>query len=312
MPLSAPVDITQRMLDRLPAQYKDRPRMEALVAAFGAELQEFADAQWLLYSLRNLANGPEQIVGRAVFTKSDSTTLYWPFPFKDTKYQILAGKAIVTDGGGPVEINVDNNTKTKTSVGLYSTSLFTGYVNVLAWNPGENPLARGVGGDLLDKLGKIVGQPRNGMVDTDYLVLITARIAANRSDGRRESLIRLAKLLVPGATVYIKDFPPCSVLVYPQAPIQVDPYVAAQFMEIAKSAGVLLMFEWTASPVASTITAGSIYASGFSAGPPATNTGVTSAQSPGSIYHSGFTSGPPCTNDGGGKMPGVIQSQGEQ
>lgn len=311
MPLSAPVDITQRLLDRLPEQFKGKPRIEALARSYGAELQTFADAQWLLYQNRQLQKGPAQIIGRAVFSNTDTATAYWPLPFVDTSYLTLLGRPVITDGGGPVVAAIDNTTKTTTSITVKASAPFGGYCNILAWNIGENPLARGIGGDLLDKIGKIVGEPRDARTDSEYWVLVTAKIAANKSDGKRETIIRIAKLLVPGASVYVKDFAPCSVLVYPQAPIQIDPYVAASFLEIAKAAGVLLMFEWTSVAPSSTITAGSIYAPGFAAGPPATNTGVTSAQSPGSIYNSGFTSGPPCTNDDGGTLPGVIQSQGE-
>jgi hypothetical protein len=165
-------------------------------------------------------------------------------------------------------------------------------------------------GDLLDKLGKIVGQPRNGMLDAEYLILITARIVANRSDGRRETLIRLAKLLVPGAVIYVKEFTPGAVYIAPQGAITIDPYVAASFMIAAKAGGVNIVFAWTPAPLSTTLTFGDIYAAGFSAGPPVTNAGVTSAQSPGDIYHAGFSAGPVVTNDGGGTLAEVIQSQG--
>lgn len=299
------------MLDRLPEQFKDKPRIVALAKGYGSELQEFADAQWTLYSMRLLQNGPAYIIGRAHFFGGTSATLTWTFPFADTSYLILPGKPIVLDGGGPVVVNADWSTRTTTGVSLIASSDFTGYVDVLAWNVGEDPTNRGAGGDLLDKMGKIVGLSRNGLDDPTYFLLITAKIAANKSDGKRETLIKVAKLLVPGASIYVKDFPPCSVYIAPQSPVFVDPYVAAAFLVAAKAAGVQIMFAWSAVPLSSTIIGGSIYAPGFAAGPPATNAGVTASQSPGSIYNAGFTAGPPCTNDGGGIMPGVIQSQGE-
>ena len=311
MPLTHNTDYLGQARSRYPAQYVGKPRFDAIVQSFAAEAQELEDAMWSVYVQRLLQNGPAQIVGRANFIGDDTASLIWSWTLKDTSYRMLPGKPVILDGGGGVVVNVDDTTKTETGVTLIASALFTGYVDVLAWNTGEDPLARGIGDDLLDKIGKIVGQPRNGMIDAEYLILITARIAANRSDGRRETLIRLAKLLVPGATIYVKDYPPCSVLVFPQAPITIDPYVAAQFMTIAKSAGVLLMFEWSGAPLANTIMGGSIYAPGFAAGPPATNGGVTSAQSPGSIHNSGFSAGPPCANAGGGVLAGMIQSQGE-
>jgi hypothetical protein len=54
-------------------------------------------------------------------------------------------------------------------------------------------------GDLLDKIGKIVGQDRNGFDDASYLVFISARIKTNRSDGRRETLLAITRLLLPNS-----------------------------------------------------------------------------------------------------------------
>src|SRR5581483_11861886 len=62
----------------------------------------------------------------------------------------------------------------------------------------QNGLATG---DLLDKLGKLVGQDRGGQLDPQYQILITARIKTNRSSGRREELITIASLLVPGTAI---------------------------------------------------------------------------------------------------------------
>lgn len=312
MPLSPPVDITQRLLDRLPEQFKGKPRIAALATSYGNELQAFADAQWTLYSMRLLQNGPAYVIGRAHFFNTTTSTLTWSFPFKNTNYLFLAGKPVVLDGLGGTSINVDNTTKTKTGITVLAGAPFTGYVDVLAWNIGEDPTNRGAGGDLLDKLGKIVGQPRNGMDDPTYFIFITAKIRSNKSDGKRETLIALTKLLVPGASIYVKDFPPCSVYIAPQAPVFVDPYAAAAFLIAAKAAGVNVVFAWSAVPIADTVIAGSIYAAGFAAGPPATNTGVSSSQSPGSVYASGFAADPVVTGDGGGVLCGVIQSQGEE
>lgn len=311
MPLSPPVDITARMIERLPEQFKDKPRIVALVNAYGSELQAFADAQWQLYTMRLLQNGPKYIIGRAHFFNSTTSTLIWSFPFANANYLLLPGKPVILDGGGGTSINVDDTTKTETGITVIANAAITGYVDVLAWNIGEDPTNRGAGGDLLDKLGKIVGQPRNGMDDPSYFIFITAKIRANKSDGKRETLIALTRLLVPGASIYVKDFPPCSVYIAPQAPVFVDPYVAGAFLVAAKAAGVNIVFVWTQVPIENTIVLGDIYAPGFSAGPPATNTGVTSAQSPGDIYNSGFAAGPIVSNDGGGLLSEAIQSQGE-
>jgi len=51
-------------------------------------------------------------------------------------------------------------------------------------------------GAQLDQLGVIVNQPRDGLSDDDYRRFIRARVAANRSSGVTEQLIRIAQLLV--------------------------------------------------------------------------------------------------------------------
>jgi hypothetical protein len=54
-------------------------------------------------------------------------------------------------------------------------------------------LATGV---QLDRLGKLVGQVRNGYVDDVYRRYIRARIAVNRSKGKRADLIKIARLIL--------------------------------------------------------------------------------------------------------------------
>lgn len=51
-------------------------------------------------------------------------------------------------------------------------------------------------GAQLDVLGKIVGQARGGLADDVYRRYIRARIAANRSTGKREELIRITRLVL--------------------------------------------------------------------------------------------------------------------
>jgi hypothetical protein len=51
-------------------------------------------------------------------------------------------------------------------------------------------------GAQLDALGVIVGQPRNGLSDSDYARYLNARVAANASDGRIEDLISVTRLVL--------------------------------------------------------------------------------------------------------------------
>lgn len=47
-----------------------------------------------------------------------------------------------------------------------------------------------------DQIGAIVGQPRNGLGNSDYRRFLFARVAANKSSGKRRDLIKVAKLVL--------------------------------------------------------------------------------------------------------------------
>lgn len=66
----------------------------------------------------------------------------------------------------------------------------------------ERGIYTGVG-DTLDVIGKTVGQPRAGQDDDLYRVYLSARIATNRSHGRVEDLIRIARLILDDDTARI-------------------------------------------------------------------------------------------------------------
>lgn len=51
-------------------------------------------------------------------------------------------------------------------------------------------------GEQLNVIGRVVGQPRNGLVDDDYRRYIRARIATSRSDGTANDVITVARLVL--------------------------------------------------------------------------------------------------------------------
>ncbi len=59
-------------------------------------------------------------------------------------------------------------------------------------------------GVQLDVIGRIVGMPRNGLVDADYRRYIFAQIATNNSDGLVEDLIAVSQLVLADATAYVE------------------------------------------------------------------------------------------------------------
>lgn len=52
-------------------------------------------------------------------------------------------------------------------------------------------------GVSLDAIGKIVGEPRSGKTDEEYIPYIRAKVKANNSDGHVEQLIEILRLLLP-------------------------------------------------------------------------------------------------------------------
>jgi hypothetical protein len=51
-------------------------------------------------------------------------------------------------------------------------------------------------GSTLDAIGKLVNQPRNGLVDADYRRYIAARVRANSSDGIPDQLLAICRLVI--------------------------------------------------------------------------------------------------------------------
>lgn len=61
---------------------------------------------------------------------------------------------------------------------------------------------------LLDQLGDIVGQPRNGMDDATYRVFILSKITRNISKGTPETLLRICMLLLTPTRMYYRPVYP--------------------------------------------------------------------------------------------------------
>lgn len=57
---------------------------------------------------------------------------------------------------------------------------------------------------MLDQIGEIVGQPRNGMTDVLYRVRIAAKIGQNVSKGTAEDVIKIFKILMQADRVYYR------------------------------------------------------------------------------------------------------------
>lgn len=132
-------------------------------------------------------------------------------------------------------------------------------------------------GNLLVKLGIIVGQGSLGYSDDVFRLLIKARIPTNKSDGRKATMVKIAGILAPGLVIRSFTLPLSTFFLEVDGPVTVNPYAMYSFLRQALGAGIRLEFSYTTIAASSTLTWGSSYA--------ATNPGAS--QSPGSSYQPG-------------------------
>lgn len=311
-PIAHNTDYLGEGLSLLLQQYKGKPRMEALLKSYLLEVQAAEDALWAIYADRLLQNA-------GVFPLVVTISKVGVLGTMQFTYTILGGAAQgpITSTVAPFIWNVPN------------TPFFINFTDInytsTAWNytfdQGRVTPAGGAGddiyttpGDILAKLGKLVGQSSYGYNDMIYTVMILARIRVNRSESRRADLVYIAWLLTLFTPIQSLDMGltgGAAFLMYSLGTFSFNPYLIVRlFLEPAIAAGVLIMFVWSKNSQANTIQFGSIYTVGFTSGPPTTNTGASAGQMFGSIYTVGFTSGPPPTNVGGGKLAGVIEVYG--
>lgn len=104
--------------------------------------------------------------------------------------------------------------------------------------------ARGI---YQDQIGKLVGQPRNGLGDDDYRRFLFARIKTNRSNGRRATLIQIAKLLLndSAAHVVIENAGSANAVIRIDGGVVSNALAAIllDFLQTAAPAGVRVIFE---------------------------------------------------------------------
>jgi len=109
------------------------------------------------------------------------------------------------------------------------------------------PLAAGV---QLDRLGRIVGQPRQGRGDESYRIWIAARVMVNRSSGLAEQVIAIVEKLVEGKDLELREEPPAAFTIDVQEPItELDGVEIAKILQRARAAGVRGLLEWFSEPI---------------------------------------------------------------
>lgn len=132
-------------------------------------------------------------------------------------------------------------------------------------------------GAQLDAIGKIVGQPRSGLVDDDYRRFVRARIAANRSSGLVDDILRVIALVVfdPAAHLqYIPQHPAAFAFRINQVAVSdTVAAIAGEFLRDVVAAGVRAVLEY--STVAPLQALGLALSSGTVPGSGAVGTSIT-------------------------------------
>lgn len=102
----------------------------------------------------------------------------------------------------------------------------------------------------LERLGKLVGQPREGRTDDVYRVWIAARTLVNRSSGTAPQLIAIVEALTPdGTAVYVEDQYPAAMVVHAYGVVDLDTGNAiAELLQRARCPGVGCQFHWEMDP----------------------------------------------------------------
>ncbi len=101
-------------------------------------------------------------------------------------------------------------------------------------------------GVQLDTIGRVVGQPRLGVVDSTYRLYLRARILANRSTGTAEEIYAVFAALLGAAAPpqYIGGWVKQFAIRVGAAITRVQAVAAANFLGVAKEAGARGLVEW--------------------------------------------------------------------
>lgn len=111
----------------------------------------------------------------------------------------------------------------------------------------ETGISRALGVSL-DRIGKIVGQVRDGRDDETYRAVLRARILANRSSGKIEELITIVRLVLGADVVVSIEREGTAALDVEARAIAITETLAQTVIDLlrtAKAAGVRLTFQYS-------------------------------------------------------------------
>jgi len=104
-------------------------------------------------------------------------------------------------------------------------------------------------GAQLDVLGVIVGQPRNGLDDTDYRTRIKVRIRLNRASGIADDIYDVFGLMLGNqiGAVSLQEAYPAGLIVQMNEYVDTSPAVLAEILREARGAGIDTSLVWLPS-----------------------------------------------------------------
>ena len=92
-------------------------------------------------------------------------------------------------------------------------------------------------GEQLDRIGRLLGQARGSLGDTDYRAVLRGTVKARRSSGTVEQLYEIGRLVTGGINVRVREGA-ASIYVEPVAPHPAGAAVLLRMMQLAKAGGV--------------------------------------------------------------------------
>lgn len=104
-------------------------------------------------------------------------------------------------------------------------------------------------GVQLDGLGAIVNEPRGGLDDTSYLVVIKAKILILKSSGTGNQIQKILNLCIPpGYTYLYRDLGSAALLVRINEQIEFNILGLVRLIPLLKAGGVLFLFIFSLDP----------------------------------------------------------------
>jgi hypothetical protein len=99
-------------------------------------------------------------------------------------------------------------------------------------------------GTRLDVIGRIVGQPREGRSDAEYLLWLRARMLINQSSGRAEDIISVLHALLQGSSgIVLEEQFPAGLVVRVDSGATISPTTSASILNLVKAGGVRAILE---------------------------------------------------------------------